>query len=277
MHLARLRRRSYHAAVVHSSGHTNDGARRGRFKMPRRSVVGEVRRQLLALIESGELKVDERLPSELELARSFGVSRPVIREALVTLHALGVTAARTGRGTFVASNRARLPLLQGRYAPAHLEEIRRHLEVPAARLAAERRTQEDVKRLGEILAMVNEAEDPAYRNKLDARFHIAMAEATGNPLFARLVEDLRAMLEEQSLAVSAVPGRRQQASAEHSALYEAILRRDPRAAADAMAAHLDEVEASLARLEASPGMGGAGDTQHPREREHAEAGGRAGE
>ncbi|MFI4986295.1 MAG: FadR/GntR family transcriptional regulator [Alphaproteobacteria bacterium] len=217
-----------------------------------------MRARLAGLIQSGELKVNDRLPSEIELARSFGVSRPVIREALVTLNALGLTTSQTGKGTFVASNRVRVPLLLGKYSPANLHEIRRFLEVPSARLAARRRTAENVVSLGEILIKVDREGDPARRNKLDAQFHIAIALATGNPLFVKLIEDLRAVLEEQSLTVSVMPNRRASATSEHRAIYEAIARGDAEAAGDAMAAHLDAVDVSLARLgEAGPAAGEA--------------------
>jgi DNA-binding FadR family transcriptional regulator len=174
----------------------------------RRSAAADVRAQLVASIESGRFKVDSRLPSENALALSFGVSRPVIREALVSLQALGLIAARNGKGTFVASNRVRAPMLLGRYSPAHLNEVRRYLEVPSARLAALRRTSEDIGRLAEIVAALQDEDDPAKRNKIDASFHMAISRATGNPLFAKLIEDLRSILEEHSLAASMVPHRR---------------------------------------------------------------------
>lgn len=193
--------------------------------------------------------MNDRLPSENELAQSFGVSRPVVREALVTLNALGFTASHTGRGTFVVADTPRTPLLMGRYSPTHLHEVRRHIEVPSARLAAQRRTSEDTQRLAEILAQVEAEEDPARRNKLDAQFHISIAMATRNPLFVKLIEELRAILEEQSLAVSVVPDRRARATGEHRLILDAILRGDADAAGAAMAAHLDAVEGSLAALD----------------------------
>jgi DNA-binding FadR family transcriptional regulator len=217
-------------------------------RVARRSAAEDVRAQLVALIESGQLKVDSRLPSENALAQTFGVSRPVIREALVSLHALGLTAARNGKGTYVASNRVTTPMLLGRYSPANLNEVRRCLEVPSARLAAERRTSKDVGRLAEIIASLEDAGDPAKRNKLDASFHLAIATATGNSLFTKLVEDLRSILEEQSLAASTVPHRRDGAINEHRAIYDAIVRRDSDAAARAMAAHLDAVDNTFLTL-----------------------------
>jgi DNA-binding FadR family transcriptional regulator len=217
-------------------------------KLGRRRAAEDVRRQLISLIESGTLKVDERLPSEHELARDFGVSRPVIREALVGLTALGLATAHNGKGTFVTSDRVRTPLLLGQYSPAHLNEVRRYLEVPSARLAAERRSADDIGRLAAILARLEDAADPAQRNKLDADFHIAMAQAGGNPLLVKLIEDLRSLLEAHSLAAAAAPNRRAIAIAEHKAIYEAILRRDPDAAGIAMSAHLEAADNSFIAL-----------------------------
>ena len=215
----------------------------------RRSAAADVRAQLLASIESGELEVDARLPSENALATAFGVSRPVIREALVSLQALGLLSAHNGKGTFVASNRVRSPLLLGRYSPAHLNEVRRYLEVPSARLAALRRSTLDVDRMAAIIAKLQDEDDPAKRNKLDASLHMAISQATGKPLFAKLIEDLRAILEELSLAASHEPTRRKGAIAEHRAICDAIAKRDADAAGVAMAAHLDAVDNSFRLLE----------------------------
>ena len=207
--------------------------------------AAEVRARLQAAIEAGEYKQNERLPSESELARSFDVSRPVVREALMSLQALGLTASQSGRGTFVVSDRVAVPLLMGRYSPAHIREVRRCLEIPSARLAADRRTDRDVGELAAILARMADADDPAKRNRFDASFHIAIASASGNPLIVKLVEDLRAVLEEHSFAVARAPHRRKEAIEEHTRIYEAIVGRDPDAAAAAMEAHLAAAERSL--------------------------------
>ena len=216
--------------------------------MERRSAAADVQAQLQTLIETGQFKQNDRLPSEIELARSFGVSRPVVREALMSLQTLGLTTSQSGKGTFVISDRVRTPLLVGRYSPAHIKEVRRALEIPSAELAAQRRTDKDVGQLAALLARLEDADNPARRNQLDADFHIAVAIASGNPLLVKLIEDMRTVLEEHSLALAKAPQRRKAAHNEHSNIYDAIVRRDAGAAAAAMAAHLDAAEQAFALL-----------------------------
>jgi DNA-binding FadR family transcriptional regulator len=216
----------------------------------RRGAVADVLARLQAQITEGEYKLDERLPSESELCKTFGVSRPVIREALVSLQALGLTASQPGIGTFVVSDRVRAPLLLGRYSPANVREVRRCIEIPAARLAAERRTDRDVGEMAAILARMEDADNPARRNQLDASFHIAIARSSGNPLIVKLVEELRSVLEEHSLAAARAPYRRRAAAEEHRAIYDAMVDRDPDAAAAAMEAHLAGAERSFAEPDA---------------------------
>jgi DNA-binding FadR family transcriptional regulator len=211
----------------------------------RRGAVADVQERLQAKIAAGDYKTSERLPSESELCRTFGVSRPVVREALMSLQALGLTTSQPGIGTFVVSDRVRVPLLLGRYSPGHVREVRRCIEIPAARLAAERRGDRDVGDIAGILARMDDAENPARRNQLDASFHIAIARASGNPLIVKLVEDLRSVLEEHSLAAARAPYRRRAASEEHRAIYDAIVDRDSDAAATAMEAHLAAAERSF--------------------------------
>jgi GntR family transcriptional regulator, transcriptional repressor for pyruvate dehydrogenase complex len=214
----------------------------------RRSAADEVRAQLLAMIESGVLKVNGRLPSEAELAQRFGVSRPVIREALRGLQVLGFTESRTGRGTFVASKVAKLTLSFGQYSPADLNEVRRCIEVPAASLAARRRTQADIDEMRRILDAHEHVTDTDEAVRLDGQFHCAIARATGNMLFLRLIEDLREILQEQSLAVSALPHRHEGAASEHRAVFDAIVRGDSDGAAEAVASHLGAVEVAVTQL-----------------------------
>lgn len=208
------------------------------LKVSRRSVVDDVRRQLLALIESGHFRLDERLPSENALARSFNVSRPMIREALVGLQALGLTTSRVGRGTFVVAGQGRAPGMPKRYPSSDLTEARLLVEVPAASFAAVRRSPEHLRRLGELQAALISERDEASRRDIDSQFHLCIAHATDNAVLIRLVADLRAILDEQAVDRTTLPPRLAAEIAEHQAIYEAVACGDAKAAARAMEEHL---------------------------------------
>jgi GntR family transcriptional repressor for pyruvate dehydrogenase complex len=214
----------------------------------RRSAVDAVRDQLTAMIESGQLKIDDQLPSEAELGQSFGVSRPVIREALGSLQTLGLTESQPGRGTFVTSRVVKVALSFGQYSASDLNEIRRYVEVPAAGRAAQVRTTTDLGELGRTLDEHDHATSAAESVRLDGQFHIAIARATGNLLVVRLIEDLRETMQEQSLALREVPNRSEGAGVEHRAVLDAIRRQDAEGAAAAMAKHLGGVEIALGEL-----------------------------
>lgn len=213
----------------------------------RRSAAEEVRSQLVALIESGQLQVDDRLPSEAELARRFGVSRPIVREALGTLQALGLTVSHPGRGTFVTSVLAKT-LSFGQYSAADLNEIRRCLEVPAARLAADRRRKADIAELTRILDGHDAAENTREAVRFDGLFHLTIARATGNELFTRLIGEIREILQEQSLAISTIRDSGSRAAGEHRRILDAIAAGDSAGAGAAMDAHLDAVQGAIEQL-----------------------------
>lgn len=196
-----------------------------------------VRAQLEEAIRTGKAEVGSRLPSEYELARTMGVSRPVLREALGHLRGLGLIVSKNGRGTYVASPAFR-PLLLGRYSTEELHEIRILLEVKGASLAAQRRRASDLRRLKQAVDELARCTDNKAWVELDVAFHVALAVATGNQLHAHLVRDLRGLLLEYSFVVAAVDGRMKNAAEEHRAIYEAVRDRDSKAAQQAMSDHL---------------------------------------
>jgi DNA-binding FadR family transcriptional regulator len=214
----------------------------------RRSAVEEVRTQLVELIESGQLQVNDRLPPEAELSRRFGVSRPIVREALGRLQAVGLTESRPGSGTFVASNVTKLLFSVGQYSASDLSEIRRCLEVPAARLAAIRRSSADLEELTRCMKQHEQATGEEETVRRDSDFHRAIARATGNLLFLRLVEDFQQLLEDQSLALTTLRTRGPTAAREHRTVLRAVIDGDGAAAAAAMDEHLDAVERAIRDL-----------------------------
>jgi GntR family transcriptional regulator, transcriptional repressor for pyruvate dehydrogenase complex len=210
-----------------------------------------IREQLLDLVRAGTYPVGSKLPSEHELARSFGVSRPVVREALGALGAAGLVEARTGVGTFVRAKEPSLSgvVLLGRYSVADLHEVRTHLEVPGAALAARRRSPEQLQSIAEIVARHSEGKSAPEWVQDDIAFHIALAEATGNEVHVRLVADLRELQVEQSILTAQATGGLEAPEEEHARILAAIAAGDEEAAAAAMAAHLDAIRGRLASIE----------------------------
>nr|WP_218063001.1 FadR/GntR family transcriptional regulator [Arthrobacter sp. SDTb3-6] len=196
-------------------------------------------------IESGQLAVGSKLSSETALAAQYGVSRSVVREALRSCTALGLTETHTGKGTFVVANHAPGDLVLGRFSARSLMEARPHIEVPAAELAATRRSAEQLDQMrGIIEAMVGE-DDPEIWVSLDGSFHAAIATASGNGVFERVVNDIRDAMVYQSETINLITGRRLASDREHRAILDAIARGDIGEAGRAMAVHLHAVDDAL--------------------------------
>lgn len=200
---------------------------------------------LRAAISGGEFDVGDKLPSESVLAADYEVSRPVVREALRALQAHGMTESHTGRGTFVVSAHPVESPTFGGYTARDLHEVRRHVEVPAAGFAANRRKAADVDTLARLVDRMDVEQDDAAWVALDAQFHVAVARASQNPVFGKVIEGIREALAGQSSFLNRLGGRRERSNREHRAILAAIAGAEHDAAAAAMAEHLDHVEESL--------------------------------
>jgi GntR family transcriptional regulator, transcriptional repressor for pyruvate dehydrogenase complex len=207
---------------------------------PRLSAVGYVLGDLRRAIDSGVVGVGERLPSEAALAARYSVSRTVVREVLRSCEALGLTVTRTGKGTFVVAQRPAQLLFDG-FSSAHLMEARPHIEVPAAGLAAIRCTEQDVETLQKLIEAMDAETDDQVWVGLDASFHLAVAEASGNPVFTQVLASIRTALAGQSGMLNA-GGRRSASNREHRSIAAAIARGSAVEAEDAMRFHLDQVK-----------------------------------
>jgi GntR family transcriptional regulator, transcriptional repressor for pyruvate dehydrogenase complex len=209
----------------------------------RTTVAHSVFARLHELIEGGGVGVGQKLPSEAELARTLGVSRPAVREALGGLRAMGLVESIAGRGTFVTASvpPSGGPALLGRYSTDELHEVRSHLEIPGARLAARRHGPEQIARLRSIVERSRGLDDPIEWVRLDVAFHVELAAMTGNRVQVLLVETLRQLLTEQSVAVARAEGRLAAATEEHQAILDAIAAEDGPKAEGAMAAHLAKI------------------------------------
>ncbi len=176
------------------------------------SLADETYRQLLLQLDMGLWRTTEKLPTEKALAESFGVSRPILREALARLKADGRIESRQGAGAFVADrnkisafriadtraassagNTAAQDADAADIAECEMLELRQIVESGAAELAAARRTPEELKAIRNAV----EAMDRAIAARIDGSdvddaFHNAIAAATHNAQLAKFVEFLGA-------------------------------------------------------------------------------------
>ncbi|MEU0192919.1 FadR/GntR family transcriptional regulator [Streptomyces afghaniensis] len=199
---------------------------------------------LRGAIERGDYAIGDKLPSEAELCRTLEVSRPVLREALRALQTMGLTVSRTGKGTFVVASTVEDPTF-GDYSASDLLEVRRHVEIPVAGYAARRRTPENLDHLAHLLDRMEQETDTTAWVAMDTLFHLAVAEAAQNPVFRRVIEEIRDALARQSAFLNELGGRREQSNREHRAIVEALIDGSENDAVEAMAHHLDRVETTL--------------------------------
>lgn len=208
--------------------------------------------QVAALIEGGEFAEGSRLPAESELATRFGVSRPVIREALSRLRTMGVITSRKGSGSYVQKRAAVAdPAAPVGFGPLNslaqvrrLYEFRMSLEGDAAYYAAQNRT-------GEMLVVMRDALTGMQRSieqgvagmDADLGFHLAVTHASGNEFFEAVMLSMRKPLEfavdlARTLTLSRPRDHMLLVQAEHVAIFEAIEAADKDAARRVMRRHI---------------------------------------
>ena len=221
-------------------------------------TTDQVVKQIRELIESGELRPGDRLPSERTLADRLGISRPSVRTGLRILSAMGVLQSRHGSGTFMSSGPPAesqllrlLAALHG-FSPDAMFEARHILEVSLAGLAAERATDEHLAMMAEAVAdAYASVDDPKAYLVYDMQFHRAVALASGNPIVATLMDMVTAALYEMKVQVIEHATHMEDSAAMHRKIYQAIRARKPDAAREAMRNHLDAAQRDFASEEAA--------------------------
>ncbi len=168
--------------------------------LPRRSLAAELTAELRRLIVEGHYRAGERLPTEMELMRRYGVGRSTVREAVRTLVEAGMLRVKQGSGTYVETWSDDDPVVR-RMRQAdhrHLDEVRRILETAVVRLAAERCTGREAEKIGRCLAYRDEAARSgslAGAIEADIAFHSAVADATHNSILGELYRATAVYLE----------------------------------------------------------------------------------
>lgn len=216
----------------------------------------------MAVIVAGKLPEGERLPAETELASSFGVSRPVVREALSRLRADGVIVSRRGSGSYVQRKPSpqllSLAPIGGIADLMRCFEFRIALEGEAAALAAVRRSDDDVAQMEAALAALEQAiERKSVGTQADIRFHNAIAAASKNKLFTTTLTALADVIFQgvsvaRKLTLQASTRRLLTVQAEHRRIFEAIRDEDASAARKAVRQHIENARARVLSDNAEP-------------------------
>ena len=221
--------------------------------------------RMVTLIDRGEFGESGRLPAESELATRFGVSRPVIREALSRLRVMGVIVSRKGSGSYVQKRADRPATPAIGFGPVDsLAQVRKCfefrlcLEGDAAFYAAQNRTPEMLLTMRDALDRMELAiEQGIVGMNADIEFHFAVARASENEFFEAVMESMRTPLEfavnlARALALKRPMDHLLTVQAEHVAMFEAIEARDKDAARLAMRTHIDN---ACSRVFEGPGGG----------------------
>jgi GntR family transcriptional repressor for pyruvate dehydrogenase complex len=216
----------------------------------------EVARALLDYILSGQVGPGEKLPSERQLSESFGVGRSVVREGIKSLGLLGLIEFRHGGGTFLRGSASDLlprviewGLMLGERRATDLIEARQHIETITTRLAAERRTPEDLDRIESALEAMKAAKTTDAFVAADVEFHLAVADASGNLVMANMLKSISALLRVWIHRVMDAAESFEPSRCEHIPVFEHIRDRNPAEAQTAMETHMaaasDRLRATL--------------------------------
>ncbi len=221
----------------------------------RSSLSDDLTRRLVQLIRSELYQPGDRLPAIMEMARSFGVGHPTLREALKKLEVLGLVEIKHGSGVYVRRGRDVLlvsnPVFGGDVSKKlmlDLVEARMPIEVKSAGLAAEHATDAHLERMTHLLATAEEnLDNDAVLSPTNLAFHCEIAAASGNTVLAQLLEVLMDLFKGEHRVILDVYGDRRKDHEEHVSILDALRRRDPALAQERMQTHLEGVREVLLR------------------------------
>jgi len=201
--------------------------------------------QLSALIESNEIKPGERFPAERSLAEQLGVSRPVVREAMIALELTGVIEIRSGSGIYVKEQQPKLKpsFFDQGVGPFEILEARIQIEPEACALAATRITREQLKQLRAALQeMSAEAASENGCESADWKFHTIIAEACQNTVLHEIVDWLWKLRNQSNLSLAFFQRIRTEGIhpviEDHQKIVDALEEHNPDKARKEMLSHL---------------------------------------
>lgn len=220
-------------------------------KIVRRKLSDQVLERLTAMIIRGELRPGDVMPSERELMERFGVGRPAVREALQSMHTMGLISISHGERSRVselsadivfrqADAVARLLLSASPDNLEHLKQARGLFELGMVRLAAERAKPQDITELRALIEKQRaELGDAPAFIRADMAFHRAIARLSGNPIFVAVGEAMLNWLFTYHSDLLIWSGQEQVTLSEHALIVDCLETGDPAKSAAAMRKHLE--------------------------------------
>lgn len=219
--------------------------------LSRQTLSDQIVSQLTEFIVSENLQPGDLLPAEIKLAEEFGVSRPVVREALRSMAAQGAIEVISGKGAIVQPVDDTLLRLffqraidVGNSSFVELMEVRKPLEVQCATLAAQRRTDDEATGIIKLSeAMGKQLDNLDTYAELDVEFHLLVAAATHNQLLYHLISSIRNLLKDVVREGLQRRDSRQQIEriqVVHRAIGQAIEQENAAEAGQHMTTHFDE-------------------------------------
>jgi GntR family transcriptional repressor for pyruvate dehydrogenase complex len=222
-------------------------------QLQHKRIYEEVVDMIIQRIRLGALTVGQRFPPERILAEEMGVSRTSLREALRALESRGYIYSIPGGGNYVNSVSLKhvLPPLsamvaQDKKLAADIIDVRLHLEVHMASLAAKNASKQQLSQIySAILNMQSEVEGGGNGIQGDNQFHLEISKASQNKAFAIITELVGELMAESRKATLDIPGQPAKSIEDHLSIFNAIQEGDPEKAAAAMESHLIKAQQNL--------------------------------
>jgi GntR family transcriptional repressor for pyruvate dehydrogenase complex len=226
-------------------------------ELSNKRIYEKIVEQIKGLIKDGQLKPNDQLPAERELAKMLGCSRTSLREACRVLESEGLIISKPGGGRFIQKVDQRL-ILKYQINPIDILEkstiiqfleVREVLEPKIAEFACERATNKDLEKLKNALERMKD-KLLVFEKEIDAdsNFHLALAEASHNFLLISFMEtnlNLYRQVRKQTLRKTE---RYYESINEHKAIYDAIINRDSKLAVNAVNNHLKNLRENILNI-----------------------------
>ena len=218
----------------------------------KQSLADTLAHRIRQLIQTGEYKQGDRLPAIMEMARSFGVGHPAVREALKKLETMGMVEIRHGSGVYVSRSEDVLVLASdytGTVTKKLLLDLIRAripIEMQSVLYAVRNASAEDLQGMRRLLDIAGQSLDNlTVLNSVNMGFHRQIALASGNMVLTQLLDVMQEMFVDEQRMIIGIFGSPQRDHQEHLALLEAIEQRDELLAVERMRKHLEGVEEAI--------------------------------